>query len=362
MSKTIKNCFYKNLTFEKMMAAHKRAKQHKTSKDEIIRFEFNLENNIINLINSIRNNTYKSGHYYVFTIYEPKKREIRSLPYRDRVVHQWYIEEFIKPYIIPRFIDTTFACLTNRGTHKAVDKVQNYLRKYEYQYKNYWILKCDIKGFFYNIDQNILYKIMCKYISDKALLDFTKLLIYNNIDSNQVGIPIGNLTSQYFANIYLNELDYYVKYIMKVDTYVRYMDDFVMLFPTKEQAKIAKQQIFMFVQTKLHLDLNSKSKYYPSKMGVNFCGYRIFSTHKLLRTNSKKKMKRNILNWNKLYEQKKLDIARTMLSINSWKGHISHCNSYKLEKKMLNNCKFLYDTQESNQNIAENFYINFKKS
>lgn len=148
MSKTIKNCFYKNLTFEKMMAAHKRAKQHKASKDEIIRFEFNLENNIINLINSIRNNTYKSGHYYVFTIYEPKKREIRSLPYRDRVVHQWYIEEFIKPYIIPRFIDTTFACLTNRGTHKAVDKVQNYLRKYEYQYKNYWILKCDIKGFF----------------------------------------------------------------------------------------------------------------------------------------------------------------------------------------------------------------------
>ena len=102
-----------------------------------------------------------------------------------------YEDLYIKPYIIPRFIDTTFACLTDRGTHKAVDKVQNYLRKYEYQYKNYWILKCDIKGFFYNIDQNILYKIMCKYISDKALLDFTKLLIYNNIDSNQVGIPIG---------------------------------------------------------------------------------------------------------------------------------------------------------------------------
>ena len=117
-----------------------------------------------------------------------------NIPKRYFFFHYYpniFFKKYIKPYIIPRFIDTTFACLTDRGTHKDVDKVQNYLRKYEYQYKNYWILKCDIKGFFYNIDQNILYKIMCKYISDKALLDFTKLLIYNNIDSNQVGIPIG---------------------------------------------------------------------------------------------------------------------------------------------------------------------------
>lgn len=193
MSKTIKNCFYKNLTFEKMLEAHYRARQHKIYKNEVISFELNLENNLINVINSIKNGTYRLGNYFTFTIYEPKKRLIKALPYRDRIVHQWYVEEFVKPYIIPRFIDTTFACLTDRGTHKAVDKVQEYLRKYERKYKNYWILKCDIKGFFYNIDQNILYKIMSRYISDKSLLKFTKILIYNN-DSNKpddyIGIPI----------------------------------------------------------------------------------------------------------------------------------------------------------------------------
>lgn len=193
MSKTIKNCFYKNLTFEKMLDAHYRARQHKIYKNEVISFELNLENNLINVINSIKNGTYRLGNYFSFNIYEPKKRLIKALPYRDRILHQWYVEEFIKPYIIPRFIDTTFACLTDRGTHKAVDKVQEYLRKYERNYKNYWILKCDIKGFFYNIDQNILYKIMSRYISDKQLLKFTKILIYNN-ESNEpddyIGIPI----------------------------------------------------------------------------------------------------------------------------------------------------------------------------
>ena len=131
-----------------MLDAHHRAKKHKIYKNEVISFELNLENNLINIVNSIKNGTYKLGKYFTFTIYEPKKRLIKALPYRDRIVHQWYVEEFIKPYIIPRFIDTTFACLTDRGTHKAVDKVQKYLRELDNKYKNYWILKCDIKGFF----------------------------------------------------------------------------------------------------------------------------------------------------------------------------------------------------------------------
>lgn len=193
MSKTIKNCFYKKLTFEKMLDAHYRARQHKGYKNEVISFELNLENNLINIINTIKNGTYRLGNYFSFTIYEPKKRLIKALPYKDRIVHQWYVEEFIKPYIIPRFINTTFACLTDRGTHKAVDKVQNYMRIYEKKYKDYWVLKCDIKGFFYNIDQKILFRIMNKYISDKILLDFTKLLIFSNTEeqsNNFVGIPI----------------------------------------------------------------------------------------------------------------------------------------------------------------------------
>ena len=190
MPKTIKNCFYKSITFEKFLLAHNRAKKHKGYKDEIIKFEFNLENNLYNLINSITNNTYSLGNYFSFKVYEPKERTIKALPYKDRIVHQWYIEEFIKPYIIPKFINTSYACLTNRGTHKAVDKVQTYILEYTRKYGSFWILKCDIKGFFYNIDKTILYKIMQKYISDKSLLSFTKLLVFNNIPNDYIGIPI----------------------------------------------------------------------------------------------------------------------------------------------------------------------------
>ncbi len=198
MPKKIKNCFDKNLTFQKLMEAHLRARKHKTYKNEVIKFEINLENNIINLLNNIKDNTYHVGNYFQFKVYEPKERTINALPYRDRIVHQWYVEEFIKPYIVPKFINTSFACLKNRGTHMAVASVQNQLRIFKRNYGDFWILKCDIKRFFYSIDPYILFNIMQKYISDKKLLSFTHLLIFDNrIDT--IGIPIRKLYQSIFC-------------------------------------------------------------------------------------------------------------------------------------------------------------------
>ena len=196
MPKKIKNCFYKNLTFEKLMAAHKRARQHKVYKDEIINFEFNLENNITNLLNNIKNKKYRLGKYREFTIYEPKEKIIKALPYPVRIVHQWYVEEFIKPYIVPKLISSTYACISERGTHKAALQIEKYMRIYKRNYGDFWVLKCDISKFFYSIDPNILFNILKKYISDKELLEFTKLLIFDSRESfGSVGIPIGNYTS-----------------------------------------------------------------------------------------------------------------------------------------------------------------------
>ena len=254
------------------MLAHKRARKHKAYKNEVILFEINLENNITNLLNNIKNKKYRLGKYHTFTIYEPKERLIKALPYIDRVVHQWYVEEFIKPFILPRFIDTSFACLPNRGTHKAVDKVQHYLKSYYLTNPDFWILKCDIHKFFYNINPNILFKILKKYISDAELLNFTKLLIFDGrTPSDTVGIPIGNYTSQFLANIYLNELDQYVKRTLKIKYYVRYMDDFILLLDTKKECISILKKIQFFLENKLELKLNDKSRYYPNKMGVNFC-------------------------------------------------------------------------------------------
>ena len=192
MPKKIKKCFYEKLTFQKLLEAHYRAKKHKTYKNEVILFELNLENNIINLLNKIKNNKYTVGKYYEFKVFDPKERIIHALPYIDRIVHQWYVEEFIKPFIVPKFINTSFACLENKGTHKAVLEVQKQLCVYKRNHGDFWILKCDIKKFFYNINPYILFKIMKKYISDKKLLSFTHLLIFNNKIS-EIGIPIRKL-------------------------------------------------------------------------------------------------------------------------------------------------------------------------
>lgn len=364
MPKTIKNSFYQKLTFEKLMQAHKRAKKNKTYKSEVIKFELNLENNIYNLLNDIKNGQYHLGKYFQFKVYEPKERTINALPYIDRIVHQWYIEEFIKPYILPKLISNTYACISGKGTHKAVENVEQNLRKYYRKYNSFWILKCDISKFFYNIDPYILFNILKKYISDKKLLNFSRLLIFDNqTDSSNIGIPIGNYTSQFFANIYLNELDQFIKRTLKIECYTRYMDDFILLAKTKKECIYLKNEIELFLKEKLHLKLNNKSRYYPSAMGVNFCGYRIFSTHKLLRLNSKKKIKRRVKKWNYLYSKNKLEFTRISLQLNSWLGHVSHCNSYNLQNKVLNSCNFLFNNTffENTENYLISLIENDKK-
>ena len=338
MPKTIRNVFLDKLEYIYFYEAHLRAVKNKRHKDEVVLFEIYLETNLSNLVESIKNGTYHIGKYREFIIYEPKKRVIRSLPYKDRVVHQWYVEEFIKPYFIKRFIPDTCACIENRGTHYAALKVQKYMRIMKRNYNNYYILKCDVKKYFYSIDKNILMNIMNRKISDELLLNFTKKLIFD--DSGDIGIPIGNYTSQYFANIYLNELDHYVKETLRVKYYVRYMDDFILLLKDKEEAKYMLEKIQRFLEDKLKLELNQKTRYYPNHLGCNFCGFVIYETHMALRKRSKKVIKRNIKIWNKEYDAGILNLYHTRMRWNSWCNHAAHAQTYNLRCKMYNEIKF----------------------
>ena len=341
MSKTIKNCFYKKLTFENLLKAHIRAGLNKTNRYELLKFNIDLETNITSILHSLKNGTYKLGKYKIFTIYEPKERIIKCLPYKDRIVQQWYIYEFIKPYIIPRLINNTCACIDNKGTHYAVKLTQKYMRIMKREYGEYYVLKLDIKKYFYNINKDILYDIISDYISDKLLLDLTKKFIYDNDDL--VSIPIGNYTSQYFANIYLDKLDKYIKEELKIKYYIRYMDDFILLLSSKKECKILKEKISIFLKSKLHLDFNKKSRYYPNKMGINFCGYKIYETHMLIRDSSKKKIKKKIRKWNKEYDNKELNVNKLILSFNSWLSHSSHANSYNITNKYKKKIKYFND-------------------
>lgn len=183
-----------------MMQAHFRAKKNKAYKAEVIQYELNLENNIVNLLNNLKNGTYRLGRYFSFKVYEPKERIIQALPYKDRIVHQWYVEEFIKPYIVPKFISTSFACLSNKGTHKAVEEVQKQMRIYKRNYGDFWILKCDVKKFFYSINPCILFDIMKKYIADPSLLYLTQILIFNGpVNPQQLRYPNRKLYQSIFC-------------------------------------------------------------------------------------------------------------------------------------------------------------------
>ena len=334
MPKRINNIFKHEITFTKLLEAHQKTKKGKRFKKQVIEFEMDLETNLLKIGRELINNTYQFSKYFEFTIYEPKERKIKTLDYRDRVVQTWYVENFLKPYFLPQFIEDSYACIEGKGTHKAVDKMQSYIKKANKKYKEVWVLKCDISKFFFNINREILFKLIKKKIKDKDFLEFTKKIIF--YDNEKVGIPIGNYTSQFFANIYMNELDKYIKEELKIKYLIRYMDDFVLLLKNKKEARETLKNIENFLEEKLELKLNSKTAYFKQKQGINFCGFRIWKTHRLLREQSKKKMKRKLKNFQKLYAKEKIELSYITACIHSWKGHTKHCTSYNVVNKMLN--------------------------
>lgn len=334
MSKRIGNIYNKNLTFEKLLSAHKKSKKAKRYKKVVILFEMNLEENIFDLMEELKEGNYKFGKYKSFTVYEPKERLIKTLCYKDKVVQMWYVENFIKPLFLDTFIEETYACIPDRGVHKAKEKTQYFMREKKKQNSNYWILKCDIRKFFFNMDQQILYDIFERKIKDKHFLKLTYEIIFN-VDDN-IGIPIGNYSSQYFANIYLNELDRFVKEKLKCKYYVRYMDDFVLFLESKSECKSKKELIKTFLNYKLKLELNGKTDYFKNNQGVNFCGYRIHHTHILVRNSNKIRNRRKFKKFNHKLNEDTSNISSMRGSFMSVKGYIQHANSYGLYKYFCN--------------------------
>ena len=348
MSKRVNNIFYNKLKFKNMLEAYERAAYGKKKCKEVINYEIDLANNITQTLKQLYYGTYQVGKYREFQIYEPKKRIIQSLPFRDRIVQQWYVEEFIKPIFVPQFIEDTYACLDNRGVHKGVKKLNKYIHNYSKENEDMYILKCDISKFFYRINKKILFEIIERKVKDKQFLQLTKMLIYHN--NEEVGIPIGNYTSQYFANIYLNQLDHFVKEKLKVKYYVRYMDDFILLLKNKQQAKEVLEKMKKYLKENLELELNKKTNYFKVKQGVIFCGYKIHKDYILLKKDNKKKIYKKIKKWNELYDDKKLDLKQASIKLNSWEGHAKNADSYYLIKKVKSNCKWLYDGRPYNYN------------
>ncbi len=319
------------------MAAHHKGRKGKRFTAEVIQFEMDLEGNLLTLARELRAGTYRPGEYREFTIYEPKQRLIKAAPYRDRVVHQWYVGNFIKPVFGPTFIFDSYACLEGKGMHRAAYRVQEYLKRTNRIWDEPYILKGDIKSYFFSIDHDILYNIIARKITDHKVLWLTKVIL----DSTEnPGIPVGSYTSQWFANVYLHQLDMFVKHQLLVKMYVRYMDDFVMVLPDKATAKHVFDEIRAFLKSELRLELNHKSQVFPAKNGVNFCGYKIWPTHMKIRTESKRRIKRKLRKFQEKYKAGEMDAEDIRRVLVSWMGYARHADSYWLIHKILNQFTF----------------------
>ena len=196
MSKTIRNEFDKQLTYEKLMIAHKLSRKGKGYRKDVILFNLKQEEYIMWLLEKMQTKKYKHGGYTVFYVTEPKVRKIEKSKYIDRIVHRWVVDNFLEPAFVPQFISTSYACLKNKGMHKACLDVQKTMKHCKKIWNNYYILKMDVAKYFDNIDKKILLKIIDKKIKDKELMWLIKQILYSQ--KREKGLEIREL---YFTNV-----------------------------------------------------------------------------------------------------------------------------------------------------------------
>jgi len=325
------NLYNKITEFENLYLAYRKASLGHKENGEILEYMFDYESRLFQIQDELINKTYCTGEYKKFHVYDPKKRLIMSLPFRDRIV-QHALCNVIEPIFDKGFIFDSYACRLNKGAHRGIQRVRKFINSLG---DNIHVLKCDVAKYFYNIDHSQLKQIIRK----KIKCEDTLWLIDHIIDSDgsDRGIPIGNLTSQLFANIYLNEIDYFVKQDLGIKYYVRYMDDIVILGNNKSELWDIFEQIKQYINNDLHIVFNGKTKLFPLSQGIDFLGYRQFYEFSLLRKRCIIKNKLNLLKLSKLYNSGKISFDKINQSIQSFIGHSKWANSWRIRNKILGN-------------------------
>ena len=348
MPKTFKHLYSQIYDFENLYRAYRKARKGgKRKREEVAAFELDLEANLWQLHQGLRAKTYRPGGYYHFYVQERKRRLVSAASFRDRVVHH-ALQRVIEPIFERRFINDSYACRVGKGTHRALDRCQEFIRRRRY------VLQCDIAQYFPSIDHAILRRMLARHIADEDVLWLIDLILASgrgvlNSEYEMVyfpgddlfaanrprGLPIGNLTSQHWANVYLDALDHFVKEELRCYCYLRYCDDFCLFHNDKAQLWAWRAAIIKFLWT-LRLTLHEeRAVVYPAHTGITWLGFRLFPHHRLLRKDNVKHFRRRLHRMAEDFRAGQIDEERVRASVQSWVAHASHGNTYDLRRRLL---------------------------
>lgn len=347
MAKTYGNLFPRIYDFQALHAAYRRARAGKRDRPEVQRFEQDLEGNLIQLQNELIWGTYRTGAYRTFEVREPKARRVAALPFRDRVV-QHALVAVIEPLWECRFVPDSYACRPGRGTHRGADRAQQMLRQVKRRHGRVCVLKGDVASYFASIDHAILRRLIRKRIRCQPTLALIDQILEsaNEIHPTPgVGLPIGNLVSQLSANIYLHELDEFVKHDLRERHYIRYMDDFVIVHHDTAHLHAARDRIDRFLAEQLRLRTNAKTQVYPVGIlrgrALDYLGYQIWPTHRRMRRGSIVRIARTMRRLQRLYSRHQVGLDRVRASVVSWLAHASHASTHGLCRRLLSAFPFV---------------------
>ncbi len=326
MKSQLKISYEEIVSLENLFTAWQEFLSGKKKKLDVQEFGARLTDNILQLHEELANFTYVHGPYQAFNISDPKPRNIHKATVRDRILHH-AIYRKLYPFFDRIFIADSYSCRIGKGTHKAIRRFGKFCHKVsKNNTRTVWVLKCDIRKFFASIDHNILLGVLESYISDKNVLWLLRQIIVSfDFQAEGKGLPLGNLTSQLFCNVYMNEFDQFVKHKLKAKYYVRYADDFVFLSDNKDLLLSLMLQVREFLSERLKLFLHPNKVFIKTlASGVDFLGWVNFPYRRVLRNVTKRRMFKGI--------QKRPKNE----TLQSYLGLMSHGNTYRLKQEVLN--------------------------
>ncbi|MEK6946446.1 MAG: reverse transcriptase/maturase family protein [Nanoarchaeota archaeon] len=325
-------------SYDNLLLAYKKARKRKTKKSYVIEFEKNLKENLLLLRSELLLHCYSPKPLVNFTIHDPKTRKISKSDFRDRVVHH-AICNIIEPIFEKGFIYDSYANRIGKGTLKAVQRFDFFKRKAS---KNNtaacYVLKSDIKKYFENVDHKILLGIISRKIADPRIIWLVKKILSNPVGrarKDSKGMPLGNLTSQFFANVYLNKMDNFVKHKLKARFYIRYVDDFVIFEANKKKLEFYKEEINIFLENELKIQLHpDKSKILRLGRTISFLGFRAFYYHKLLKKSNMRKMKHKLKSLAQECKLHEIDYDSVYDFLEGWIAYAKNANAYELRGRI----------------------------